>query len=63
MAAKIPQSNLTIRKAKARWDDVRKAAQAGDPQEMLTAVSRFEGIAGMMFLLWTEEAESRASEP
>jgi len=47
-------------KAKQRWEDVRKAARAGDPSEMMDAVSRFEGVADTMLAYFTNRGRLRA---
>ena len=51
---KIPNGTMTITKARKIWGEVRKAAQGGDPEKMLLAVSRFEGVANTMFQHWDE---------
>lgn len=49
---KIPHGNMSVAKARKRWDDLRQAAAAGDPAAMIDAVQNFEGIADLMLNLW-----------
>lgn len=50
---KLPGGNMTVRKAEQRWADVYAAARDGDPDRMLTAAQKFEGIAATMFMTWS----------
>lgn len=49
---KIPHGNMTVAKARQRWDALRRAAAAGEPSAMLDAVQKFEGIAELMLNQW-----------
>jgi len=57
MRPKIPHGDMTVRKARQRWERVRTAAQSGDPEKMLDAVQEFQGIAETMLLAWESNDE------
>lgn len=58
----IPGGEMTVRKAKKRWEDLRKTVMASGDNDAIEAMMKFQGIAETAFFYWEQSSKPEQHE-